>query len=456
MDSPVPNTTMFTCNTCGLAFPTAELQRLHMKTDWHRYNLKRRVAGLPPITAEVFAEKILQQQQQEQESQQTGGGKRGGVRQITKKDKKKEEKMIRKQALMNQASHSARADTDSINLERPSSPTGSIASSNFSLGDPINHQTFTDDEASDVNSVADTASINEDTASASGEEHDQQNDEDREFNSEDEDEIDRYIKHKMSKRTAISANTCLISGKVFNTVEEKTAYMTKTYGLYVPEKEFLVDLEGLMTYLGEKVGLGFMCLKCSFQGKSLESVRAHMISKSHVMIPYEEEEEKLEIGDFYDFTSSYKSVTKQSRQSKLRKQVIADEDGWVDEDLDDDFDDVEGPESGSEGDEDLDDYNTAYVDGLGYELALPSGARIGHRSLAKYYRQNLRPDAPLREGAGTVMAVNTRVLLTTRDKNTDLALKDSWKQEQRRTNAIIRKEHKFINNQKYYRDELLQ
>lgn len=30
-----------------------------MKTEWHRYNLKRRVAGLPSITAGVFAEKIL-------------------------------------------------------------------------------------------------------------------------------------------------------------------------------------------------------------------------------------------------------------------------------------------------------------------------------------------------------------------------------------------------------------
>jgi len=31
-----------------------------MRGDWHRYNLKRRVASLPPIPSEVFSEKVLQ------------------------------------------------------------------------------------------------------------------------------------------------------------------------------------------------------------------------------------------------------------------------------------------------------------------------------------------------------------------------------------------------------------
>lgn len=30
-----------------------------MRGDWHRYNLKRRVASLPPLSSEVFAEKVL-------------------------------------------------------------------------------------------------------------------------------------------------------------------------------------------------------------------------------------------------------------------------------------------------------------------------------------------------------------------------------------------------------------
>ena len=49
---------MFTCNTCNLQFPAAEDQRSHMKSEWHRYNLKRRVAQLPPITEDLFNSKV--------------------------------------------------------------------------------------------------------------------------------------------------------------------------------------------------------------------------------------------------------------------------------------------------------------------------------------------------------------------------------------------------------------
>jgi len=40
----------------------AALQKAHYKTDWHRYNVKRKVAGLPPVTVETFNEKVLEQQ----------------------------------------------------------------------------------------------------------------------------------------------------------------------------------------------------------------------------------------------------------------------------------------------------------------------------------------------------------------------------------------------------------
>ncbi|OBA20819.1 hypothetical protein METBIDRAFT_43403, partial [Metschnikowia bicuspidata var. bicuspidata NRRL YB-4993] len=47
-----------TCVSCALEFPDAPAQRAHMKLDWHRYNLKRRVAQLPAISEAVFVDKI--------------------------------------------------------------------------------------------------------------------------------------------------------------------------------------------------------------------------------------------------------------------------------------------------------------------------------------------------------------------------------------------------------------
>ena len=54
----------FTCLACRVLFVDAELQRSHYKTEWHRYNLKRRIAQFPPVTAEDFADRENLQKQQ--------------------------------------------------------------------------------------------------------------------------------------------------------------------------------------------------------------------------------------------------------------------------------------------------------------------------------------------------------------------------------------------------------
>jgi len=77
---------LFTCLSCSIAFYSAEDQRTfiffyadvylaveklnlstvrgfsgeHYRSDHHRYNMKRRVAGLPPVSVKVFNEKVLE------------------------------------------------------------------------------------------------------------------------------------------------------------------------------------------------------------------------------------------------------------------------------------------------------------------------------------------------------------------------------------------------------------
>ena len=53
----------FTCITCRVVFVDGETQRAHYKTDWHRYNLKRKVAQLPSVTAENFRQRVLNAQE---------------------------------------------------------------------------------------------------------------------------------------------------------------------------------------------------------------------------------------------------------------------------------------------------------------------------------------------------------------------------------------------------------
>uniref|UniRef100_A0A0E0Q211 C2H2-type domain-containing protein n=1 Tax=Oryza rufipogon TaxID=4529 RepID=A0A0E0Q211_ORYRU len=43
-----------TCNACNAGFDDEEQQRLHYRSEWHRYNLKRKVAGVPGVTEALF------------------------------------------------------------------------------------------------------------------------------------------------------------------------------------------------------------------------------------------------------------------------------------------------------------------------------------------------------------------------------------------------------------------
>ena len=165
--------------------------------------------------------------------------------------------------------------------------------------------------------------------------------------------------------------------------------MSHSHGLFVPEREYLVDLRGLIVYLSEKVSVGHMCIYCNKQFNSSEGARAHMIDKGHCKIPYNSSTEILEYSDYYDFSSSY--PTPDDRDD--------DNNDVVDDDNDSEWSDDPDDDASSVASEDLRPVQVSH-DIL--ELRLPHvGKRLGHRSLARYYRQNLRPEKPISQGENT-------------------------------------------------------
>jgi pre-60S factor REI1 len=140
--------------------------------------------------------------------------------------------------------------------------------------------------------------------------------------------------------------------KIFDTTEECLQYMELTYGFFVPDREYLVDLDGLLTYLGEKVRIGGLCIYCQKQLRPGRPCQNHMISKSHCKIAYEEEIDLDEFEDFYDFSSSY-----------------------GDEEVGEDGELVQ---------------RTLEISHLG-ELILLDGRTVGTRHLRHYYKQKYRP-----------------------------------------------------------------
>jgi pre-60S factor REI1 len=226
------------------------------------------------------------------------------------------------------------------------------------------------------------------------------------------DEINQTIDEKIAAaRLRISLIQCLFCPQASSSLEDNLTHMSTAHSFFIPDADYLIDLPGLINYLGEKIAVGNVCIFCNGKGRefrTLYAVRKHMLDKSHCKIAYDSEIEKLEISDFYDFSSSYPDAgqKKEKTLQQAKKDREEGADGWEDME-DDDSDGVdEIIDEGVLDDEELDDRSDSdslpdnditYGDSH-LELVLPSGARIGHRSMRRYYAQSLprggKPEDP--------------------------------------------------------------
>ena len=60
----------------------------------------------------------------------------------------------------------------------------------------------------------------------------------------------------------IPVTDCLLCGHHSSNVERNVTHMTNC-SLFLPDADYIVDLEGLIEYLGAKVGEGNICLWCN-------------------------------------------------------------------------------------------------------------------------------------------------------------------------------------------------
>mmetsp|Transcript_9124 Transcript_9124/g.18682 ORF Transcript_9124/g.18682 Transcript_9124/m.18682 type:complete len:106 (+) Transcript_9124:371-688(+) len=80
--------------------------------------------------------------------------------------------------------------------------------------------------------------------------------------------------------------------------------MQREFGFFLPDKEYCVDVEGLLGYCTEKIWLGHMCLWSQRTFGSGDAAVRHMLAVQHTMIRYEEGADIDEFAPFYDFTAA--------------------------------------------------------------------------------------------------------------------------------------------------------
>jgi len=291
----------FTCVTCQVKFPNAEMHREHFKSDWHRYNLKRKVADLPIVSLAAFESK----------------------REAHEKATKENEK----QATVKSSTYCIACCK---NFKTVKAYENHIQSKKH-------QEMILKFEAKPAKQVV------------AEEEEEESGDEEMEVEEVDSDEWED---------DPIPITQCLFCNHQSKNLEENLKHMSVAHSFFLPDPEFIVDLVGLMEYLGAKVGQGHMCLWCNERGKRFETkedVQRHMVSKGHCKLRHDGET-LIEFDDWYDYSSSYP-------------------DG-----------------EGADKDEEV---TLDSLDDSGFQLVLPSGATIGHRSLLRYYKQSLNPERAL-------------------------------------------------------------
>lgn len=177
--------------------------------------------------------------------------------------------------------------------------------------------------------------------------------------SDDEDEMEvEEVDDDEWEGEAIPITDCLICCHHSSTLEKNLTHMTNTHSFFIPDLDYCINVEGFIEYLGEKIGCGYECLACNWRANrsyTLDSIQKHMVSKGHCYVRLEGDG-LLEYADFFDYSSSYPDAGA----------------GDVNPDEEIELNQVGGND--------------------GYQLVLPSGATIGHRSLNRYYRQRLDPN----------------------------------------------------------------
>ncbi|KAI0169323.1 C2H2 type zinc-finger-domain-containing protein [Hypoxylon sp. FL1284] len=431
-----PSSHQFTCNTCQVAFRFADTQKGHMKSDWHRYNLKRRVASLPPISSEVFTEKVLQAR-----AATTAEADRAGFQQVCEVCQRTyySENSFRNH--ISSQKHKAKQQA----LQRQGPPhddASSVMSSTFSLGDPVptNGERVDSDAEDEFNEVVEgfqKTNLAERPSPVK-----------RPSNPDPSSEAQRKREHHVSgdnSEAASSTSTpvpnmtlksCLFCNYESPTVPLNVVHMERIHSMFIPEKQYLVDLDGLIGALQQRIQEFHECLYCGKIKNTALAVQTHMRDKGHCKIPYSSEDEQVEIGDYYDFRGTYsdgedsedESVEgdKQNGGAKLgarRSAKAVGENG--DEVMEDEGWETDSSTSSCRSEDlgsvPLDHHYQQYerldknphhsshdprhhhqMDGWhshahkhraifhdDTELHLPSGRSVGHRSLARYYRQNL-------------------------------------------------------------------
>ena len=147
-----------------------------------------------------------------------------------------------------------------------------------------------------------------------------------------------------NKEKSFSPLQCLFCNVESVSMETNLTHMSHAHSFFIPDAEYLIDMESLLSYLFAVVFVFHECLFCGSSKTTKFGVQNHMRGKGHCKVDFEDDEHDLR--QFYDFSGD---VDDDGDQPKTEVILVPNED----------------------------------------ELRLFSGKVLGHRSRTRFFRQDL-------------------------------------------------------------------
>ncbi|KAK4532892.1 hypothetical protein CCYA_CCYA14G3749 [Cyanidiococcus yangmingshanensis] len=389
-----------------------EKRRAHYRSDWHRVNLKRRVAQLPPLTEAEFEERVgdyleddaradgalelsTDEERADKERQASGYTVKAPAAFVVQGHDEPQIMEVR-------AHHRKRFQ---LRAEQPHRPEciwcQKVFSSERALEQHERSARHQDKlrELGIAELCKPPPSVDV-SATSSTEDMD----------------LDAWIGERLREAQPLDVNECLFCVEAVSMKDDaqhherheallaNLRHMAREHSFFVPYIEHCCDLEGLLCYLGTKVGLGFCCIYGGSQVSlgsapdgatqhadrraetfnSLQACRNHMRDTGHCKLPdFDSEEVWNEYQEFYSFTpvrslgelwdGASNGLDPSWSTEECEDPTISDEAPWEPRVAHSDR-----SESVSASDEDP----------VGLQVGV-HGRIAGHRSFWRYYRQRL-------------------------------------------------------------------
>lgn len=222
----------FTCRSCNVQLPDLEVLRQHYKSEWHKYNLKRKIVNQPPIKAHEFDVLNAAKSKTFEEPKEN--------RYCTTCRKKFNTKNQYENHLVSKRHKEKRGGNDNELSQRTDNTVEDVNVDTSGLGDSVSvgnvvSRKRTDTEDMDTDSVVESV------------------------------DSDEWIE---DTENPVDNNNCLFCDHHSRSLTRNLKHMSVAHTFFIPDFEYCVDPRGLLTYLGEKIFAGYMCIWCNDSGEN--------------------------------------------------------------------------------------------------------------------------------------------------------------------------------------------